>query len=264
MKKILVKFLILIIGPLLIVSTSFSQIELTAFGIYNLNLSYPDQGTINSDVESAFAGIADAWKSLIGPVLQQQDNFGFGARIGFNLTSSIGIEGSFEYIMAKTEIAEQIVTDIYEIVESSGHPELLDIKEAGGNIMRYYGNIVFSIPSSGKATPYITAGIGITQFKITEGTGPQVDLNAEPLAGVHVRYNDTSALTFNGGLGVKYLFTSRVGIRADARIFYCNPKFEQSLDFLFWGTQIFSDEISFTQDGAHIDTSLNLGIFARF
>ena len=55
-----------------------------------------------------------------------------------------------------------------------------------------------------------------------------------------------------------------MGLRLDARVFYCKPEFKQKLEHTFLGISIFDDKNSYTQNGSLVDTSVNLGIFIAF
>jgi len=266
LKKQIKNGIVLLIGVMFLASFSFGQIELTAFGLYNLNLSYPSEVELDSDLESAMSWYHPEWQAFFEDSLTQNNGFGFGGRIAFNISSSIGIEGSLEYIMAESSFTEGIVDDVVDKMESIGYGDAIETtRESGGNIMRYYGNVVFNIPSSEKMIPYITAGIGITQFKLSEDVGPEILIDNPPtLEEIHIYYEDTSALTFNGGLGIKALFTSNIGLRVDARVFYCNPEFKQKMYQKVFGTVVFDDIESVIQSGTHMDADINVGFFARF
>ena len=198
MKKVMKKLIMLSICISLLALPGLSQVELSFFGQYNLNLSYPDKGTVASDVASIFSAYYDEWQAFLEPVLQQQNGLGFGSRITLNITPNFALEGSFEYIMAKTAFSDEVIDNLETLIDSLGRSQYLEIRNAGGNILRYYGNLVFSFPSAGGLTPYITAGIGITSFKIEKNTGPDVNYNLTPfLSKVHFYYDNVSALTFN-------------------------------------------------------------------
>ncbi len=242
-----------------------SQVELSVFGQYNLNLSYPNSGTVASDVASLFSAYYDEWQAFLEPALRQQNGLGLGGRIAFNLTPNFALEGSFEYVMAKTAFKDKVVSDLENLIDSMGYSQYLTINNAGGSITRYYGNFVFSFPSSGGLTPYITVGIGTTTFKIEKNTGPEVNYDITPvLTKINIYYDNVSALTFNGGFGIKYLLSPNMGLRFDARIFYCKPDFKQKLDHTFLGISIFNEKNSYTQSGSHVDTSVNFGFFISF
>jgi len=259
------RILILMACVSLLAVSAFSQVELSLFGQFNLNLSYPTSGTANSSIVSQFSNYYNEWQAFLDPVLQQQNDLGFGGRIAFNVTPTIGIEGTVEYIMAKTQFSEEVVNNLEDLITSLGYSQYLAINKAGGNILRYYGNIVINIPSPGGVTPYITVGLGMTHFKIEKATGPEVDYDIKPfLTKANFYYENVSALTFNAGIGAKIFFSPTVGLRIDARMFYCKPKFTQKLDHTFFGITIFDDETSYTQEGSHVDTSLNVGVFFKF
>ncbi len=266
MKKIAKKGILLLFGMMFLAVLSFAQIELTAFGLYNLNLSYPGDLELDSDIESDYSSWYPEWQAFFNEPLKQNGGLGFGGRIAFNITPAIGIEGSLEYIMAETAFAEGLVDDLVDRMESIGYGDFVEVaNESGGNIMRYYGNIVFNIPSPGNMTPYITAGVGITQFKMAEGVGPEIEV-IRPSTGeqIHLYYTNTSALTFNGGLGVKALLSSNMGLRIDARVFYCSPEFQQKFYLEIFNYVVFDDVDSVVQSGPHIDANLNIGFFAKF
>ena len=100
MKRTLKRSLFFFALLLFVHSTGFSQLEFTFFGQYNMNLSFPDRGTIHPDVA---ASIWEYWEPVFGPILEQQNAFGFGARLSFNIVPAIGIEGTFEYISGRFE-----------------------------------------------------------------------------------------------------------------------------------------------------------------
>ncbi len=259
------KALILILGMAVLTGTGFSQVELTAFGLYNLNISYPNDGQFNSRVEDIVESWYSEWLAFFANVLEQEDGLGFGARIAYDVTPSTGFEACVEYITAETAFIGNIVDNLQDKMESIGYSGWIQTaNKSGGNIMRYYGNIVFNFPNASRMTPYATAGLGITQFKIRQN-GPQIETGyGSQEEKIYLYYNDVSALTFNGGLGVKALFTPNIGLRADARIFVCDPDFDQMISFETMGITVFEDEGSYIQGGTHIDTNLNIGIFVRF
>jgi opacity protein-like surface antigen len=225
-------------------------------------MSYPNTGTVAPDVASLFSAYYDEWQAFLEPALNQKNGLGLGGRIAFNITPNFGLEGSYEYIMAKTAFSDEVITDLETLIDSLGYSQYLETKKSGGSISRYYGNLVFSFPSAGGIIPYITAGIGITSFKIEKNIGPEVNYDVSPiLTKANFYYENVSALTFNGGFGFKFLFSPNAGIRFDARIFYCKPEFKQKLDHTFLGISIFSDKNSYTQTGSHVDTSVNVGFF---
>jgi len=254
------------IGIILLNSLSFSQVELTAFGLYNINLFYPNQGDLNIKVESEISTWYSEWQAFFSTVLKQKSGPGFGGRITFNIIPSTGFEAGFEYIMAKTSFAKGLVEDLENRVESLGYLDWLETaNRSGGNVIRYYGNVIFNFTSSDSITPYATAGLGLTHFKFQKQVGPEIEGGGSDYdESFHLHYLNSSALTLNGGLGIKTLFSPNFGLRIDARIFICDPDFEQILSLEILGSPIFEDEDSFIQRGIHIDTNLNIGLFARF
>lgn len=262
MRKILKGSLLFLFAILLVSSLSFSQVELTFFGQYNVSLSFPDAGTIHPDVNAV--SWTDWWRAVFGPVLEQKNGFGFGARIAFNLVPAIGIEGTFEHIVGGFELSSDVTANLEAEIEAGGFGSYLAIKGSGGNIIRYYGNIVFNIPSTNGIYPYITAGLGMTQFSLRKGTGPDILYDVSPAATVlDIHYDKLSALTFNAGGGIKLLFSESAGLRVDARIFYCKPDFEQLFFYRFLTVDIF-DGVSFTQTGGLTEASINIGLFLKF
>jgi opacity protein-like surface antigen len=259
------KALILILGMAIFAGTSFSQVEFTAFGLYNLNISYPNEGQFNSRVENVVETWHPEWLAFFANVLEQGDGLGFGARIAYEVTPSTGFEASIEYISAETAFTGGIVDSLLDKMESIGYSGWIQTaNKSGGNIIRYYGNIVFNFPNASRMTPYVTAGLGITQFKIQKN-GPQIITGYGAIdEKISIYYEDVSALTFNGGLGVKALFTPNIGLKADARIFVSDPNFDQMISFEAVGITVFMDEGSYIQGGTHIDVNLNIGFFIRF
>ncbi len=259
------KGLILILGIAVLAGTGFSQVEFSVFGLYNLNISYPKDGQFNSIVENVVGSWYSEWLAFFATVLDQEDGLGFGARVAYDLTPSTGIEASIEYIKAETIFTDNIVDNLQNKMESIGYDDWIQTaNKSGGNIIRYYANLVLNFPNASKITPYATFGLGITQFKIQQN-GPQIETGYGPIEErIHLYYEDVSALTFNGGLGVKVLFTPNIGLRADARIFVCDPDFNQFFSFEALGTTVFDNEMSYIQGGTHIDTNLNIGFVVRF
>lgn len=243
---------------------SSAQVELNAFGLFNLNLSYSSYGEIDPYVRDEVSTWHPEWQAFFDAVLKQNSGVGLGGRIAFYITPTISIEGSLEHIMADTAFTEGIVDDL-----TAKWGDWIDTaNESGGSITRYYGNIVFNIPYSERLNPYITAGVGITRFKLGEGVGPEVETKLEPWGvKLHLYYKDASALTFNCGLGVKAFFTPHLGIRFDARAFFCRPKFIQKFnsEILYLTDIIEFDHVdSFIQSGIHMDSNLNIGFFTNF
>jgi len=266
MNRKLSQIVVLFIGVLFLTSFGFSQVELTVFGLYNLNISYPSRGEINSSVEAYSSSWYPEWQAFFSTVLEQKGGMGFGGRIAYNMTPSTGFEASVEYMMVDTVFTEGLVDDFEDRLESTGYSDWLKTaNRAGGNIIRYCGNVVFNFPSSSPLTPYATFGLGITQFRIKQGTGPEIEIGYPGFGErFHLYYLNTSALTFNGGLGVKALFSSNFGLRVDARVFVCDPDFEQIISLESGGSTVFDNEGSVIQDGTHIDTNLNIGLFMKF
>ncbi|MFW6139733.1 MAG: outer membrane beta-barrel protein [Acidobacteriota bacterium] len=256
----------LLSGILLLTSISFPQVEFTLCGLYNLNITYPSKGEFNSKLNSEISTWYPEWQAFFSAVLEQRDGMGFGGRIAYNLTPSTGFEVSVEYFTAKTAFIGGLVDDFLGRLESTGFSDWLETENrSGGNIIRYYGNLVFNFPSSSPLTPYATAGLGFTHFRIKQGVGPEIDVRS-PFVGerFHLYYINTSALTFNGGLGVKALFSTNLGLRIDARIFICEPSFEQRIGLEVDGNTLFDEMGSFIQSGTHIDTNLNIGLFLKY
>ena len=256
----------ILVGALFLTNLSFSQVEFTVFGLYNMNVSFPSEFDINSSVESEISSWHPEWQAFFSSVLEEQSGLGFGGRIAWNITPSTGLEASVEYIPVKTKFTDGLVDDFLYRLESTGYSEWLETAtRSGGNIIRYYGNFVFNFPSSSPITPYATAGLGFTQFRIAQGVGPEIDVSSPGSdERFHLYYLNTTALTFNGGLGVKALFSSNLGFKIDARIFVCDPDFEQIIRLESGGTTLFDDEGSVIQKGTHIDTNLNIGLFIKF
>jgi len=241
----------------------FAQVEIHLFGQYNFNLTYPEDITVDPDVQSIFSSYTDEWKAFLGPILEQEDGLGFGGRIAFNITPNLAIEGTFEYNLVATAFAGTVVDDV--IAAESSYSDAFTVTRSGGSLIRYYGNVVFNIPSAGNITPYITAGAGITQFNIKKGEGPELDFRVKwgalTAAHMHVYYENTSALTLNGGLGVKIKFSPNFGIRLDGRVFYTAPEINQYLDHTFFGITLLTGENSTVLSGTHVDGVLNAGLF---
>lgn len=242
----------------------FSQVEFHFFGQYNMNMSYPADGTADTNVKSIFNSYYNQWQAFLGPVLEQKNNLGFGGRIAFNVSPSFAIEGTFEYIMAETQFNETVSQDITDLLTGLGYVDELTIV-SGGSIMRYYGNVVFNIPAPGNITPYITAGAGITQFTLKKGNGPElcylIKSGALTLAEINFWHENISVLTFNGGLGIKFKVSPNFGIRLDGRIFYCSPEINQFLNHTSLAIEVFNNKISHTTTGSHLDASFNFGFF---
>jgi opacity protein-like surface antigen len=259
------KGLILILGIVILAGTGFSQVEFTVFGLYNLNISYPKEGEINNKVDD----VVESWYSealaFFSTALEENDGLGFGVRVAYDLTPSTGFEASIEYIKAETAFIDNIVDNLQDKMESIGYGDWIQTAiKSGGSIIRYYGNIVFNFPNASKITPYATFGLGITQFKIQKN-GPQIETGyGSDDEKMKLYYNNVSAFTFNGGLGVKALFTPNIGLKLDARIFVCQPDFNQMFSYETMGSTVFEDEMSYIQSGTHIDTNLNIGFIVRF
>jgi len=256
----------LLLGILLLTSVSFSQVEFTAFGLYNFNVSFSSEGDVNSIVESEVSSWYPEYQAFFSTVLEQQNGTGLGGRIAYNFTPSTGFEFTVESISAPAAFNEGLIDNLKDRLQSTGYSNWLEISnQSGGNIIRYYGNLVFNFPSSSPITPYASFGLGLTQFKLGEGVGPELDIiSPDSSERFHLYYLDSTELTFNGALGAKVVFSSHIGLRLDARIFVCDPDFEQRISTTSGGFVLFDDIGSVIQGGTHIDTNLNLGLFVKF
>lgn len=242
---------------------SFAQVklEITGFGNYNFNLGYPKDLTMDSVMTAFIPSVLDELKPFFNSaVLGQKGGLGFGGRIALQFSPLIAVEGSVEYIMAETMFNADNITALKTGLQSIGYTSYTTIQETGGNILRFYGNLVINIPAKGNFVPYVTAGIGLTQFKVQ----PSIIID-RPDRGEHfdLTYNNASALTFNGGAGFKYFFSDMVGIRFDARIFFGSPEFQQVFGYEWHNVTSVPTGNHITQKGSHTDATLNLGIVIR-
>jgi len=263
MTKNLRYWLILMVSVFLISAVGYSQVrlEFTGFGKFNLNLGFPKDVETDPTYASTFRGFYNEWQPFFfDPVLEQKSGIGFGGRVAIELTPQIAIEGSLEYVMAERQFNKEDLDAAKAKMSSIGYSPYFTWKDSGGKIMRYYGNVVFNLSTEGEMIPYVTAGIGITKFSGTPSiTGNRPD-RAERM---DLFYEDASALTFNGGFGLKYFLSEKIGVRFDFRAFYCSPEFKQTFGYKYFGYTALPEANYVTQKGTHLDASINVGVFVR-
>lgn len=272
MKRILGKAVVWSAALLVLAVGARAQVnvEITAFGGYNLNLGFPQTITLSSQLATESSGWYTEWQNFINhPMLEQAGGAAFGGRLAVQITPMIGIEASFEYGAVQFRYNVADIAALQNKMEAVGWGPYFTFVTSGGHMMRIYGNVVLNFPVPGGFTPYITGGIGTTSFTLYP-SGPSVSMSRSAWdSSDDWHYVDTSALTFNAGGGFKYLFGPMVGIRVDARVFLGSPKFDQyvaSKEFGDWyigpGTGSAQPGGS-TQSGSHTDVVLNAGIFIR-
>lgn len=254
---------ILLISVFVLSTVGYSQIKLefTGFGKFNLNLGFPKDVETDPTYASTFRGYYKEWQPFFfDPVLEQKSGIGFGGRVAIEFTPQIAVEGSIEYVMAERQFNKEDLDAAKAKISNIGYAPYFTWKDSGGKIMRYYGNVVFNLSTEGEMIPYITAGLGITQFS---GTPSIIGDRPDRLERMDFFYEDVSALTFNGGFGLKYFLSESVGVRFDFRAFYCSPEFKQTFGYRFLGVSVIPEGTYVTQKGSHLDASINVGIFVR-
>ena len=263
MKKFLMQWVILVIVIGLFISTGYSEIrlELTVFGKFNSNLGFPSNVMIENpvrDIANYFHKESKAF--FFDPVLGQKSGVGFGGIVSLGFSSKIALEVDFEYVTAELQFKPYTIETLKAKMESIKYTPYFKYKESGGNIMRFNLNLVYNFPL-GKLIPFITIGGGISGFKVepcfkierTDEFDEQADLY----------YDDASALTFNFGLGLKYYFSRKIGLRIEFRNYYSSPKFKQSFGYKWLGYTFVPEGRSVIQRGSHLDFSFNLGVIIR-
>ncbi len=263
MTKKVTHFTVSLISIFFLSTAGFSQIrlELTGFGKFNMNLGFSKDVSTNPTYASDFREYYPEWQPFFfDPVLEEKSGIGFGGRIALELTPQIGIEGSIEYVMSEFRFNKEDLDAVKAKMSSIGYSPYFFWKDSGGNIMRYYGNVVFNLPTEGEMLPYITLGIGVTQFTMGPSiTGDRPSL----LERMDIYYDDVSALTFNGGFGLKYFLAENMGVRFDFRVFYCSPEFKQTYGYKVAGVTFIPEGNWVSQKGSHLDASVNVGVFIK-
>ncbi len=263
MTKSLRYWLILMVSVFLLSAIGHSQVrlEFTGFGKFNLNLGFPKDVKTDPTYASAFRSYYKEWQPFFfDPVLEQKSGIGFGGRVALELTPQIAIEGSLEYVMAERQFNKDDLDAAKAKMGTIGYSPYFTWKDSGGKIMRYYGNVVFNLSTEGEMIPYVTAGIGITKFSGTPSiTGDRPDR----LERMDLSYEDASALTFNGGFGLKYFLSEKMGVRFDFRAFYSSPEFKQTFGYRYFGYTAIPEGNYVTQKGSHLDASVNIGVFIK-
>lgn len=255
--------LVILVSILLISTLGYSQLKLefTGFGKFNLNLGFPKDVETDPAYASKFKGYYNEWQPFFfDPVLEQKSGIGFGGRIAIELTPQMAIEGSLEYVMAERQFNKEDLDAAKAKMSAIGYSPYVTWKDSGGKIMRYYGNVVFNLSTEGEMIPYVTAGLGITKFS----GGPSITGDRpDRLERMDFYYEDASALTFNGGFGLKYFLSENIGVRFDFRAFYSSPEFKQIHGYKFFGVQYIPEGNYVTQKGSHLDASVNVGVLVR-
>ncbi|MCX6560768.1 MAG: hypothetical protein NTZ26_09690 [Candidatus Aminicenantes bacterium] len=236
------------------------RLEITGFGGYGFNLAFPSSVAVDSAFASGTAGYDDAWRPFFhDPVLELGAGAGFGARVAlwFGL---IGFEGSFESSLAQPRFHEASVSALEARMQSTGYTPYFTMVANGGQMMKFYGNLIFYVLPSEVLRPYLTAGIGSTSYTIE----PSISINRPSYAEeMDLWYAGSSALTINGGGGFSFWFTPVIGLRVDARFFYGLPTFRQTYFYKTSGDIQWHTDSYVTQSGPHIDAVIAVGLIAR-
>jgi len=132
-----------------------------------------------------------------------------GARLGYNITSNWGVEGSFNYAQLESTNSR---------------------KNTEGELYNYSGNILYNFSPQNRVVPYVTLGGGISRTSHFSGT-----------------WNTDG--TVNYGLGLNYSLTDTIALRGDARQifsfhppkygggdFWSNYEYTAGMTFQFGGT----------------------------
>ncbi|MGQ9618394.1 MAG: outer membrane beta-barrel protein [Candidatus Aminicenantia bacterium] len=254
---------ILLVSVLFFSTAGFSQvkIEFTGFGDFDLNLGFSKDVAVDPEATAEFKAYYSEWQPFFfDPVLEQKSGIGFGGRIAIEFTPQLAIEGSIEYATSKLQFNKEDLDALKAMMSSIGYTPYMKFEDSGGKIMRFYGNVVFNLSTEGEMIPYITAGLGITKFY----AGPSV-VGDRPAyqERLNLYYEDTSALTFNGGFGLKYFLSQNLGVKFDFRAFYCSPEFKQYYGYSVFGSVVLPKANYVTQKGSHLDASVNVGIFIK-
>jgi opacity protein-like surface antigen/outer membrane protein OmpA-like peptidoglycan-associated protein len=143
-----------------------------------------------------------------GPLVMKIGNGGLiGIRVAENFWEYVGLEESFSY--------------------GVGNVRLLTSSAPFGNeasfrnrLWQFYINpVVYFTPRNSRIRPYVTAGLGLTDFEPLEKSKVLARRTPNPLFGAPVDLRRSVQPAFNYGGGVKVKVTDHVGVRLDARGF---------------------------------------------
>jgi hypothetical protein len=239
----------------------FGQIhlEISGFGGFNPNLSFPQTMSIDAGFQARINPYLAEWKNLFqNPILEPVGGALFGGRLALQVTPMWGFEGGVEYSLAQFQLNADKVAALQSKMAAYGFDSYFTYNTKGGHILRFYGNVVLSIPVAGSVQPYLTAGIGSTSFAVPVSIAATV--YSEHL---DLHYENVSALTFNGGGGIKLYLNDTIGLRIDARVFYGSPEFKQFFSHVIGSTTDVAPGDWVTQSGSHLDASISAGLFIR-
>ncbi len=244
---------------------SFGQVhvEVSAFGGYGLNLSFPNTMTIDSTFQGKLTtyGYYNEWKTLLTtPVLEQKGGAGFGGRVLVQITPLLGLEAGVEYGLNKFALNAAAMSALNAKMTSINYAQYCDFLDTGGHVLRISGNLLLNLVGEGAFIPYVTLGAGTTSYTVEPALLISRPAYSETL---DLHYANASALTFNGGAGFKYFLTPSIGLRFDARVYYSSPKFEQSFYNSYFGITPITQGYWTSQSGTLLDASLNVGLFIR-
>lgn len=253
--------LLMILGSCFQTGYSTENVELTIFGIVNSNVSFPNRVSRSSAIGNFASYMHEEMKVYFyDPVLNQKKGMGYGGRITLEITHRLAFELSYEYIQSELHFKSDVSEDLKNKIQSIGYTPYFEINESGGNIKRIYGNLVYNF-LTGKIIVYATGGCGTTIFKVPPNF--RIERADEFDEKANLYYDDSSAFTINGGVGLKYYFSPNIGLRIEVRAFRCQAKFEQFFGYKWLGHTFILEDRSVTQKGPHLDASVNLGVTVR-
>lgn len=249
-------------GLLAVPAAAQIKLEFTGFGGFGFNLGNAKTVTIDSDFADDTAFFFDCWQTMFhDPVLELKGGPGFGSRMTLWFTPMIGVEGSFEYSMMKPRINADAIAAIEAQMDDIDLADVFTIAPDGGHVMRIYGSLVLNMAPGSSFSPYLSIGAGVNSYTM----GPSI-IGDRPSALEYMsfHYENSSALSINGGLGFKYWITPRVGLVVDGRAFFTpSVEFKQIYRYKLFGVEAFPEDNYVTQSGSSFDISLSAGIVIR-
>jgi hypothetical protein len=264
MKRLVKGVLLLAIAAGLTAVPAAAQIklELTGFGGFGFNLGNAKTVTIDSDFADDTAFFYDCWQTMWSdPVLELKGGLGFGGRLTLWFTPMIGVEGGFEYSMMKPRINADAVAAVEAQMDDIGYLDYITIVPDAGHVTRIYGSLVLNMAPGAPFSPYLAIGAGVNSYAM----GPSI-IGDRPnyLEYMSFRYENSSALCLNGGMGFKFWVAPRIGLVFDGRVFFTpSAEFKQLYRYKFFGVEAFPEDNYVTQSGSSIDVSVSAGIVIR-
>jgi len=138
----------------------------------------------------------------------------FGARLAYELTRRIGIEGSFGYGQIPGEFRFEYIDPMaMEFSDSASMETMTGLVKADMDLLCYNANLALNL-FTGRFQPFVTGGVGGINYTTSKLTGEIADIAFEMEEGP-----SRNQLTYNFGGGLKLWLLNSIALRAEARYY---------------------------------------------